>query len=91
MKGYVAVINTGPSLTHCLVVAQGLRALFEAESYADGSVPAGRFYHVRQVKYRGQTKGVSNSSWFGGRLVFPPVKMCSPRNLIQGLGLDGTV
>jgi hypothetical protein len=42
-------------------------------------------------KLRGQTKGVSNSSGFGGRLVSPPVKMCSPRNLIQGLGLDGTV
>jgi hypothetical protein len=43
-------------------------------------------------KLRGQTKGVSISSGFGGRLVSPhPVKMCSPRNLIQGLGLDGTV
>jgi hypothetical protein len=42
-------------------------------------------------KLRGQTKGVSNSSEFCGRLVSPPVKMYSPRNLIQGLGLDGTV
>jgi hypothetical protein len=40
----------GPSLRHCLFVAEGLRALFEAESYADGSVAASRFYHVRQVK-----------------------------------------
>jgi exonuclease III len=40
-------------------------------------------------KLRGQTKGVSNSSGFGGRLVSPPVKMCSPRNLIQGLRVDG--
>jgi hypothetical protein len=42
-------------------------------------------------KLRGQTKGVSNSSIFGGQLVSPPVKICSPRNLIQGLRLDGTV
>jgi hypothetical protein len=42
-------------------------------------------------KLRGQTKGVSNSSRFDGWLVSPPVKMCSPRNLIQGLGLDGAV
>jgi hypothetical protein len=39
-----------PSMRHCLFVAEGLHALFEAESYADGSVAAGRFYHVRQVK-----------------------------------------
>jgi hypothetical protein len=39
-----------PSLRHCLFVVEGLRALFEAGSYADGSIAAGRFYHVRQVK-----------------------------------------
>jgi hypothetical protein len=42
-------------------------------------------------KLRGQKKGVSNSSWFGGRMVSPALKMCSPRNLIQGLGPDRTV
>jgi hypothetical protein len=38
------------SLRHCLFVAEGLHALFEAESYADGSVAAGRSYYVGQVK-----------------------------------------
>jgi hypothetical protein len=40
-------------------------------------------------KPRGQTKRVSNSSGFGRWLVFSPVKTHSPRNLIQGLGLEG--
>jgi hypothetical protein len=39
-----------PSLRHCLFMEEGLRALFETESYTDGSVAAGRLYHVRQVK-----------------------------------------
>jgi hypothetical protein len=40
-------------------------------------------------KPRGHKKGVSNSSRIGRWLVSPPVKTCSPRNLIQGLGLEG--
>jgi hypothetical protein len=40
-------------------------------------------------KPRGQMKGVSNLSRFGEWLVPPPVKTRSPRNLIQGLGLEG--
>jgi hypothetical protein len=62
-------IDGNPSMIHCLFVAEE----FEAEISANGSVVTGRFYHVRS-KLRGQTKGVSNSSGFGGRLVSPPVK-----------------
>jgi hypothetical protein len=44
---------------------------------------------LERSKPKGQKKGVSNSSGSGGWLVSPPLKTRSPRNLIQGLGLEG--
>jgi hypothetical protein len=46
----VLYCTKNPSQRHFLFVSEGLRAVFEAESYDDGSVAACRFYHVRQVK-----------------------------------------
>jgi hypothetical protein len=46
----IGLINISPLWRHCLFVAEGLRAPFEAESYAGGSLATGRYNLAGQVK-----------------------------------------